>query len=312
MVAFEETEDPWVAAMRAGDFAAAWGISDAVLRARIASGEQCWHWPRHQQFVWRGETLAGKRVLVRCYHGLGDTLQFIRFVAPLRATARSVTVWCQRELMPLVRTAPGVDEVIALTDGVPDVDCDADIEVMELAHALRANNDALGAKVPYLRAPTRMRRHLPTDRPNVGVVWEAGGWDRRRSVPTPLIRDLARTEGVNFISLQRGAAAEYAPELGLQDASSDDVAATAALIGELDLTITVDTMVAHLAGALGRPVWTLLHAESDWRWMEAREDTPWYPTMRLFRQTQPGDWRPVIAAVCEVLAAKLPGTGTRP
>lgn len=111
------TDDRWTQAMRRGDFAAAWRISDNVLRTRMSRGETCWHWPRHHQFVWSGAPLAGRRVLVRCYHGLGDTIQFIRFAAPLRRQASGVIVWAQPALMPLLAGAEGVDEVLPLHDG---------------------------------------------------------------------------------------------------------------------------------------------------------------------------------------------------
>src|SRR5437870_5535272 len=118
------SEDPWMAAMRCGDFEAAWKISDAVLKDRLASQTACWSWPRHLQYIWHGEPLTGKRVLVRCYHGLGDTIQFIRFMGPLRAVARRVVVWAQPSLLDLIATAEGIDEVLALHDGVPEVEHD--------------------------------------------------------------------------------------------------------------------------------------------------------------------------------------------
>ncbi|MEA2935619.1 MAG: hypothetical protein QOD74_2265 [Variibacter sp.] len=305
-LAVEQQEDPWVAAMRAGDFDGAWHISDAILQQRVRNGEQCWHRPRHLQFVWRGGELSNRRVLVRCYHGLGDTLQFIRFGKPLRAIAREVIVWVQPALLPLVASAPGVDFALPLTDGTPDVAYDVDIEIMELAHALRVSRDDVGAYVPYLAPPqTRRIAELARDKPNVGLVWQAGDWDTRRSVPDEFIRMLSKTVGVNFVSLQRGASAARSAQLGLRDLSSDDVTRTADVIAQLDLTISVDTMVAHLAGALGCPVWTLLQAHADWRWMEDRDDSPWYPTMRLFRQSQPGEWLPVVHAVRRALAERF-------
>src|SRR5215204_5076865 len=139
-----------MAAMRHGDFARAWEISDAILRHRRAEGQTCSHWPRHLQFVWTGAPLAGKRVLIRCYHGLGDTIQFIRFAAPLRAIARDVAVWVQPSLLSLTATAPGVDRVLPLHDGSPDSPYDVDIEVMELPHALRADVHSIPREVPYL------------------------------------------------------------------------------------------------------------------------------------------------------------------
>ena len=153
--------DAWSAAMRAGDFERAWEISDRVLRRRVASGETCWHWPRHLQFIWSGVPLTGQRVLVRCYHGLGDTIQFIRFAAALREIAREVLVWAQPALLPLVATADGVDRVLPLHDGTPDTEYDVDIEIMELPHALRTTLASLPQRVPYLQPPV-----IPCDPPS--------------------------------------------------------------------------------------------------------------------------------------------------
>src|SRR5215218_6426376 len=136
----------WLARMRAGRFAAAWRVSDEAQRVRAEI--DCSGWPRHEQFIWRGEPLAGRRVLVRCYHGLGDTIQFVRFIRPLRALARHVVVWAQPALLELVASAAGVDEVLALHDGIPDADYDVDVEIMELPHALRVT--AIPSGVPYL------------------------------------------------------------------------------------------------------------------------------------------------------------------
>jgi hypothetical protein len=306
-------DDAWTAAMRRGDFAAAWQVSDAVLRERVASCTTCWHWPRHRQFVWTGGALEGRRVLVRCYHGLGDTLQFIRFAEPLSRLARRVVVWAQPALMPLLRSAAGVDEVVALHDGAPEAEYDADIEIMELPHALRIDAATLPRRVPYLAVDPGLvaarRRVLRRDgRLAVGVVWAAGSWDERRSVPVTLLARLGDIPGVAFHCLQQGPALARwraaGPSLLFEDGCehSEDVLEAATTMRALDLVISVDTMAAHLAGALGVPVWTLLHAASDWRWMAGREDSPWYPTMRLFRQERAGDWVGVLARVATALA----------
>lgn len=285
--------------MRAGDFAAAWKISDAVLRER--AGRSCHHLPRHEQWIWDGRPLAGKRVLVRCYHGLGDTVQFIRFLPALRAVARETIVWAQPALLPLLRTAAGIDRLLPLHDGTPDVAHDAEIELMELPHFFRPTLATLPAAVPYLHAtPARLPR--TPGRKAIGLVWQAGNWDARRSVPPALLGALACVRGVEFFSLQRGASRP--PRLPMRDASCSAPEATAAVMRALDLVITVDSFPAHLAGALGVPVWTLLHATPDWRWMHRRSDTPWYPTMRLFRPPRPGDWASVIEDVIAALRSK--------
>lgn len=285
--------------MRAGDFAAAWKISDTVLRERAAA--RCCDRPRHEQWIWDGRPLAGKRVLVRCYHGLGDTVQFIRFLPALRAVARETIVWAQPALLPLLRTATAIERLLPLHDGTPEVACDAGIELMELPHFLRTTLANLPAAVPYLHAtPARLPRR--PGRRAIGLVWQAGEWDARRSVPIALLGALACVRGVEFFSLQRGA--PQLPSLPVQDASCSAPEATAAVMRALDLVITVDSFPAHLAGALGVPVWTLLHAKPDWRWMECRADSPWYPTMRLFRQPRVGDWSSVIEELVAALRTR--------
>ena len=296
----EDGAGAWMRHMRRGDLAAAWAVSDAVLRGR--GGAPRWHLPRHEQWVWDGRPLDGKRVLVRCYHGLGDTLQFIRYAPPLKEVAAEVTVWAQPALLPLLATVAGIDRLLPLHDGVPEVEYDVDVEVMELPHVFRSTLETLPAEVPYLHADPAP---LPRDgRLAVGLVWRAGDWDDRRSVPPGELAPLAALPGVALHLLQRGPAlAERRAGLGVVS-GSDDVAEAARVMRALDLVVTVDSMPAHLAGALGVPVWTLLHAESDWRWMEGRDDSPWYPTMRLFRQPRPGDWSSVIARVAEALGAR--------
>ncbi len=295
--------DEWTRHMLAGDFEAAWRVSDAVLRAR--GGAPTWHLPRHQQSVWDGSPLDGKRVLVRCYHGLGDTIQFIRFAPLLRAVAAEVIVWAQPALLPLLRTARGIDRLLPLHDGVPDVECDVDVEVMELAHVFRCIPATLPTAVPYLHADPAP---LPRDgRLAVGIVWQAGDWDGRRSMAPELLAPLARVPGVALHVLQRGEALRTMPPgLGVVS-GSDDVLEAAGVMRALDLVVTVDSMPAHLAGALGVPVWTLLHSEADWRWMRGRDDSPWYPTMRLVRQETAGDWKGVVARVAAELEAMAAG-----
>jgi hypothetical protein len=156
------------------------------------------------------------------------------------------------------------------------------------------------AAVPYLHVESAPRE---TDgRLHVGLVWKAGDWDDRRSIPADLLAPLADVCGVALHVLQRGSGlAERPAGFGI-DSGSDDPVQAARTMRALDLVVTVDSMPAHLAGALGVPVWTLLQADADWRWMEGRDDSPWYPTMRLFRQPRQGEWAPVIARVAAELA----------
>jgi hypothetical protein len=295
--------------MRRGEFEAAWEIGDAALRAR--AGVPCWHLPRHLQYVWDGTPLGGKRVLVRCYHGLGDTIQFIRYAPLVKAVASEVIVWAQPALLPLLRGVRGVDRLVPLHDGVPDVEYDVDVEIMELPHVFRTTLRTLPAEIPYLHVEPAP---LPRDgRLAVGVVWASGDWDgQRRSVPFPLLAPLARVPGVALHVLQRGPAlADWREGFGTVT-GSDSALEAARVVRALDLVISVDTMPVHLAGALGLPVWVLVHSDADWRWMRGRDDSPWYPTARIFRQQRPGEWELVIARVAAELAALAEARGATP
>ena len=307
-----DSNDPWKAAMLRGDFDGAWQICDAVLADRLARNEECAGQPRHEQFVWRGQQLANRRVLIRCYHGLGDTIQFIRFAEPLRRTAREVTVWVQPELLSLLATAPGVDRVSALHDGKPEFLYDVDIESMELPHALRASFASVGTHVPYLFPRMRSRIPEPTHGSlKVGLAWRSGQWSHERSMAITELARLQQLPGIQFYSVQFPADADELQVLGAIDLACKEIELLASRMQQMDLIVSVDTFTAHLAGAMGLPVWTLLPADCDWRWMQHRSDSPWYPTMRLFRQTESGDWRGVMDEVLTRLheEALLRGSG---
>lgn len=299
----EDGAAAWMRHMRAGTWADAWRVSDAVLTAH--AGVPCWHLPRHEQYVWDGSPLDGKRVLVRCYHGLGDTLQFIRYAPLLRDIGARATFWAQPALLPLLRTVDGVDHLLPLNDGEADAEYDVDVEIMELAHVFRSTPETLPARIPYVHVEPAPR--ADDGRLHVGLVWKAGDWDDRRSIPVEMLMPLARVPGIALHVLQRGSGRDERPaELGT-DSGSDDPVQAARTMRALDLVITVDSMPAHLAGALGVPTWTLLQADADWRWMTDRDDSPWYPTMRLFRQPRQGDWAPVIARVADELTVLRSG-----
>ncbi len=295
----------WMCAMLRGDFESAWRIGDAVLAAR--AGRDCTGLPHHLRWIWDGTPLAGRRVLVRCYHGLGDTLQFIRLAPLLKRICPLVTVEAQPELLPLLASMQGIGLLMPLDGAVPPHD--VAVELMELPHALRLTLAAVPAEVPYLAAPparveaARDRLAAAEGRLKVGLVWTAGAWRPERSVPLEQLIQLNALPNIALYNLQRGPALAGAAMLrfATREGESDDILETAALVTHLDLIVTVDTMVAHLAGALGRPVWTLLHHEADWRWMLGREDSPWYPPMRLFRQPSAGAWRPVLDRIIAAL-----------
>src|ERR1044072_5945224 len=168
--------DKWIEAMRSGDFAAAWKISDRLLLTRGA--EDQFQLPRWRQSIWDGSDVAGKRVLVRCYHGLGDTIHFIRYAALLKSVAAEVIVWVQPSLIPLLRSVSGIDRMLPLHDGVPDVEYDVDVELGELPYVFRTTIETIPADVPYIQVePARLESNV---RPRVGLIWESGDWDSRR------------------------------------------------------------------------------------------------------------------------------------
>lgn len=289
--------DLWRRHMRQGEFEAAWQLSDTLLDN--SAGKRGLPPPRHLQQVWQGSPLKGKRVLVRCYHGLGDTIQFIRYAPLLKEIASEVIVWAQPALMPLLATARGIDRLLRLHAGEPEIDYDLDVEIMELPHVFRTRLSTVPAEIPYLHVEPMP---MPfTEMLKAGICWRAGDWDDRRSIPFALLARLAEIPGIIWYIHQRGdGRAQRAEQFGVRHAFHD-LLEEARAMRSLDLFISVDTMPTHLAGALAVPVWNLLHAEADWRWMEGREDSPWYPTMRLFRQARRGEWAPVIARVAAEL-----------
>jgi hypothetical protein len=287
--------------MMSGRFEEAWRVSDELQRMRSV-GDPLAEEPRHLQRVWDGTPMTGRRVLVRCYHGLGDTIQYVRLLPQLRAIASAVILWVQPKLVPLLDGLPGADEVLPLHDGEPDVGYDVDVELAELMHALRITLETVPTRVPYVprTAPT-VRTRGCEDRAIVGLVWQSGGWDERRSIPYHTLAPLGAIPDIEWRLFQHGPAlADWHHDFGNACAFETLLEETRAM-RDLDLLVSVDTFPAHLAGALGVPVWTLLHAEADWRWMRDRSDTPWYPSMRLLRQPAPENWRDVIAQVCREL-----------
>ncbi len=285
----EAALERWLTMMSAGEFEEAWQESDRVLCHR----QPCGHLPRHQRWVWDGRPLNGKSILVRCYHGLGDTIQFIRLIPQLQEICSRVAVDAQPELLPLLP--------LSYTSALlpPCVE----IELMELPHILRLTPRTIPSRVPYLHI---LKPPDASPKFRLGLVWASGIWRPERSIPLELFSFLNQVPNLEVIPLQRGEATrnlpQSSPRFSKPDFSNTSVLRTAQLIRTLDLVITTDTMVAHLAGALAAPVWTLLPFHADWRWLHNRTDSPWYPTMRLFRQTTPGDWPEVVGRVRRELA----------
>ena len=260
-----------------------------------------WRWktaifdPYQRGFVqppWDGAPLAGKRVLLHGEQGLGDVLQFCRY-APL-VTGGEVVLEVHPPLVRLLQNLPGISRVIARGETLPmfDVQC----PLMSLP---RLFPDIPAA--PYLPAPQAPSRE---GKKRVGLVWAGSSHhpdDRRRSLPKDLLAPLLAVPDVNWFSLQIGSP----PPAGATDLTPGirDFADTAEKLAGLDLLITVDTSIAHLAGAIGRPAWVMLAYTPDWRWQLDRSDTPWYPSLRLFRQKTPGDWAGVVENVAAALTS---------
>ncbi len=292
-----------MAAMLGGDFLAAWRESDAI-RLRGA--------PDPHRF-WSGDSLKGKRVIVRCLHGLGDAVQMLRYAPLLNSLCESVVFEVPPSLFQIAGCFRGVNRVITWGDQAPQepIRWDVQLEIMELPYLFRTTLAQLPLERNYLGLPANLRlqtaeRLGQNRRPRVGIVWAAGEWNRERSLPESAVRELLQLPDIELWSIQGAEAAADAPEYGLCDAAAvcgTGLLPLAATIANLDLVLTVDTLAAHLAGAMGCRVWIMLQYAADWRWMTEREDSPWYPSMRLFRQTAPGDWHGVVRAVSTAMAA---------
>lgn len=270
--------------MRTGRYTEAWRLEADSIAARDPARRDDPALPYHLRWVWDGRAIDGRDVLVRCYHGLGDTIQFARYLPALAARARSVTMEVQPRLAPLLAGC-GADLIVPFDVAHPLPPAECDIEITELPCALRIAPEALAP--PYLAS-----RPAPLPPGTIGLCHTAGDWDADRSIPERAFAAICAAHPSITLVPQPSALAVRNPQ-----GCPFDMAETAALVAGCDLIVTVDTMIAHLAGAIGRPVWLLLKAEPDWRWDPARSDTPWYPTMRLYAQSVPGDWDSVIAAV---------------
>jgi hypothetical protein len=277
----------WEAAARAGDWARAWAIGDAVLAGGGRGPRDDPGLPYHLRWVWDGRALDGCDVLVRCYHGLGDVLHFARYLSPLARRAARVTVEAPPALTGLLGTIGGI-EVVPFDPARPLPPAERDVEIMELAHALRIAPEELPP--PYLAVGEVVRRPG-----SVGVCWRGGDWDPARSVPEAALEPLfAAVEPRRLWSLVPG---EGGVRFANGGGCTGDVGETALLLASLERIVTIDSMVAHLAGALGLPAIVLLRAEADWRWGEG-ERCALYPAHTLRRQARAGEWdAPVRAAV---------------
>lgn len=279
-----------------------------------------WHCREYQAFKqtfrqppWDGSSLAGRTLLIHTEQGFGDAIQFVRYVPMIVQRGGKVVIGCnQPGLMRLLSRAPGVSECFGVGQPLPRFVCHC--AMMSLAHLLGTTLETIPSGRGYLKADAAeaarwsQKISAAPARLKVGLVWASGQTIHGKSIALSVLAPLAEVPGVRFFSLQKGPAAIEArnppPGMELVDWTEQlaDFADTAALVSNMDLVISVDTAVTHLAGALGKPVWTLLRCVPDWSWMLKREDSLWYPTMRLFRQPTRGDWASVVTQVAGALA----------
>ena len=301
-----------------GEFGLGWPLYEARFDVpELGNPRRRFSVPR-----WQGsEPLTGRTLLVHAEQGLGDVMQFCRYLPLLAAQGATIVFEVMPSLKALLRTLPGPIHIIGRGEPVPAVDYFCPL--LSLPHALETRVDTIPARVPYLAAePERVARWqerlraLPGLR--VGLAWQGNPkvekliWARGRSLPLAALEPLTELPGVSLVSLQKGPGCEQLArvpfakrivELGNDlDSGPDAFLDTAAVMASLDLVVSSDTSIVHLAGALGRPVWTALSLSPEWRWLLERNDSPWYPTMRLFRQPTDGDWGAVVTAMARALA----------
>jgi len=301
-----------IAQLLTGDFENGW--LNYAARQRMAH-ITTWR-PGHGMPEWQGERDAREgsdrpTVLVHAEQGFSDTLQFCRYIPLLADGGVSVMFECQAALRPLLDTlcpddADKVPSLIVPTDPLPDADYQ--VPLLNLPKIFKTGLDSIPAQVPYLAAPADRRQKwsdLETEGAfSVGIVYESNPNrqdDYLRSCPLEALAPIDAISGVRLFSLQKGTPQTRYPDMRNLGPDLDDFADTAAIVEQLDLVISVDTAVAHLAGALGQPVWVMLGYAADWRYLLDREDSPWYPTMRLFRQPEYGDWNAVTLRIAEAL-----------
>lgn len=295
-----------------GDFAEGWYEYEWRFRSSEASA------PTLPGVVWGGESLQNRRILVYSEQGFGDALQFCRYLPLLRERGATVFLRVPPALNALLaESMPWLQISSEAKAPLPAYDCHC--ALLSLPHRFETRMESIPATVPYLRPPEaalkRWAERIPATpgELKVGIVWAGSKLhvnDLNRSIPLPTWAPLLAVEGVRFFSLQVGDETRQLAEAPAQKATDlspllTDYAETAAAVAQLDLVISVDTSVVHLAGALARPTWILIPTVPDWRWLRARDDNPWYPTVRLFRQAAIFEWEPVLTRVAQELAAAV-------
>lgn len=287
-----------LALLLAGDYARGW--DEYEWRTRVPGYGDYSNYPFGIP-RWKGEPLAGRSLLVHAEQGHGDTIQFARFLAPLAAHGATIDVFCHPPLVELMARMPGVHRAFDTLDERPAQDFHAPI--VDAAAAQLPSRDAPHWFGPYVTPDAEATAALGAQlagarRPLIGISWKGSprhANDRIRSLSREQATRLVRGDAT-FVNLQL-AEAPLSPAMLQLGPATSDWAGTAALLGHLDLVVTVDTAIGHLAGAMGKPVFDLLSFSPDWRWGVSGEATPWYPSMRLFRQSRRGEWDPVIDRV---------------
>ncbi len=311
-------------------------LSRALLRLQLGDFEPGWaeyEWrlkckdyaiPSYPRPLWDGSPVDGQTILIYGDHGLGDTLQFIRYAPLVQDRGGRVVVAVRKPLARILASCPGVEMVIPEGELLPDFA--VYIPATSLPRIFGTTLATVPAQIPYLAADSDLVKRWGDEigRENgfrIGIAWRgnpAYTRDRQRSFALTQFEPLSQLEGVRLYSLQKDFGAEQIVEAASRFAVTDlgsrdtDFMDTAAAMRNLDLVIAADTSIVHLAGALGSPVWVALSFESDSRWLLDRDDSPWYPTMRLFRQTRPGDWDEVFKRITDELAARLSRGQSRP
>jgi hypothetical protein len=263
--------------------------------------------PKTDRPVWDGSELNGKRILIHAEQGFGDTIQFARYIPLVARRGGKVIFQCHNELLNLMRGLNDVDQLITHADALPEFDVHCSL--LSLPRIFSTNLQSIPHDIPYLKADSskaetcRTRLNDSTSKKKIGLAWAGRpehNLDRYRSLSAGALQPMVQFPDASFFSLQKESSAQ--PK-SIIDWTNElrDFTDTAALIDSLDLVISVDTAVAHLAGALGKPVWLLLPFVPDWRWLLNRTDSPWYPTIRLFRQPTPGDWNSPIEQIAQAL-----------
>jgi Flp pilus assembly protein TadD len=291
-----------------------------LMRGEFATGFADYEWrkqladvppPEFRQPAWDGGTLAGRRILLYPEQGLSDVLLFVRYARELKRRGATVLVLCQALLKELLLSAGYIDRVVAEGEQLPEFDVHASL--LSLPHLCGVDVPAASAAEPYLRAPAESRIRLgklSRARLRIGLYWAAmpgQQLDRQRSVPLSELMTLTGDPELLFFSLQGGANQKDIQHLGANGLVHDvgrgiyDFAEAATALSQLDLLLTIDAPIAHLAGGMGMPTWLLLPTVCDWRWMHGRDTSPWYPSVRVFRQGAPGGWNAVVERIRDEL-----------